>query len=113
MSSESPISMNGNNPCYVYFLRFNDCVKKESFCKLFCNEEFEDYAECKTQRRSKGFRLWYAYETRRTKILSLPQFDDKTDSFVSGHLPKSADNFFNDEERLKEFFKIKTSDHLV
>jgi len=37
----------------------------------------------------------------------LPIFDDKTDSFTSGHLPKSADNFFNNSDRMKEFFTIK------
>jgi hypothetical protein len=33
-------------------------------------------------------------------------YDEKTDSFVDGPLPQSADSLFN-SERTKEFFEIK------
>jgi hypothetical protein len=48
-------------------------------------------------------------EMKKLKILSLPRYDDVTDSFVDGPLPKSADSFFNNSERMKEFFEIKKS----
>jgi len=48
--SELPIGPGGGqNPCYIYFVRFNDCTKRESFSKLFCIDEFEDFKECKKQ----------------------------------------------------------------
>lgn len=45
------------------------------------------------------------------KILSLPKYDAKTDSFVDGPLPKSVDSFFNDEAKIREFFEIKKLEH--
>ena len=47
----------GTNPCFVYFVRFQDCVKREAFGKLFCNDEFEDFAECKTQTKHVSTKL--------------------------------------------------------
>ena len=44
------------------------------------------------------------------KILSLPYYDAKTDSFIDGYLPDSADSFFNDVEKINEFFEIKKSE---
>jgi hypothetical protein len=41
------------------------------------------------------------------KILALPHYDAKTDSFNDGYLPKSADSFFGDIEKIDEFFEIK------
>lgn len=52
------------------------------------------------------FRAWFAEESKKMKILSLPKYDDKTDSFVDGPLPKSADSFFNNSEKMKEFFDL-------
>jgi len=50
--TELPISVNGGpNPCYVYFVRFSDCIKRESFQTLFCWDEWEDFSECKTQKK--------------------------------------------------------------
>lgn len=41
------------------------------------------------------------------KIISVPRYDDVTDSFVDGPLPRSVDGFFNNEDKMKEFFEIK------
>lgn len=46
-------------------------------------------------------------ENRKMRILSFPKYDDKTDSFVDAQLPKSADSFFENSDRMKEFFEIK------
>lgn len=44
---------------------------------------------------------------KKLKIISFPRFDDKTDSFVDGPLPESADSFFANGETMKDFFEIK------
>jgi hypothetical protein len=44
---------------------------------------------------------------KKLKILSLPKYDDVTDSFIDGPLPKSADSFFANNEKMKEFFEVK------
>jgi hypothetical protein len=41
------------------------------------------------------------------KILSFPKFDDKTDSFIDDSLPQTADSFFDNDQKMKEFFEIK------
>jgi hypothetical protein len=46
-------------------------------------------------------------EMKKMKILNFPKYDDKTDSFVDSDLPASADAFFEDSDRMKEFFQIK------
>ena len=46
-------------------------------------------------------------EMKKIKILSFPRFDDVSDSFVDGPLPKTADSFFNDAGKMKDFFEIK------
>ncbi len=45
------------------------------------------------------------------KILSFPRFDEVSDSFVDGPMPESADSFFNDGSKMKEFFEIKSVKH--
>ena len=45
------------------------------------------------------------------RILSLPHYDAKTDSFTDGILPKSADSFFADGAKIKDFFEIKKAEH--
>jgi hypothetical protein len=44
---------------------------------------------------------------KKLTILSIPRYDDVTDSFVDGPLPKSADSFFGNSDKMKEFFEIK------
>ena len=48
-----------------------------------------------------------AAENKKMKILSFPRYDDKTDSFVDGPLPANADSFFNNDEKMKDFFEVK------
>lgn len=52
MSGESPLNLQGGmNPCYIFYTRLIDCVKRESFVSLFCKDQYEDYRECKNGRR--------------------------------------------------------------
>ena len=39
--------------------------------------------------------------------MTYPRYDDKTDSFIDGPIPQSADTFFDNKEKMKEFFEIK------
>ena len=41
------------------------------------------------------------------KILNFPRFDDKTDSFIDDSLPETADTFFDNDQKMKDFFEIK------
>jgi hypothetical protein len=47
------------------------------------------------------------------KILSFPKFDEVSDSFVDDTLPQTADSFFNNDEKMKDFFEIKKFAHPV
>jgi len=50
--TELPIGlMTKNNPCYIYHLRLIDCIHREAMYKLMCTDQFDDYSECKTQKR--------------------------------------------------------------
>jgi hypothetical protein len=50
--SESVLSVNGSlNTCYIFYLRFADCVRRETFFDLMCKEQSEDWIECKTKKR--------------------------------------------------------------
>jgi hypothetical protein len=55
--------------------------------------------------------VWYANESKKLKILSFPRFDEVSDSFVDGPLPQTADSFFKDDHKLKDFFEIKKIAH--
>lgn len=49
---ELPIDINGGpNPCYLFYVRLADCAKRETFKKLMCRDQLEDYRECKTGMR--------------------------------------------------------------
>ena len=93
-------------PCFTYYLRFKNCVSSENLVKLTCHEKFADYKECKVKDRARQYRTWYTQEYKKIKLLSLPEYDDVTDSFVDGVSPDSADSFFNNSEKMKNFFDL-------
>jgi len=102
---EVPFGSNGGvNPCFMFYLRARECYSAESFKKISCWEKLSDFHECKTNNRLKAFNSWYSVEYKKLKILSLPKYDDITDSFVDGERPDSADSFFNNDEKMKKFF---------
>lgn len=104
---EIPLGSQGNmNPCYLFYLRTKECIQSETFQKISCWEKLADLNECKTKRRLKAFNSFYAIEYKKLKILSLPKYDDVTDSFVDGDRPDSADSFFNNEEKMRKFFDL-------
>ena len=107
MTIELPIDFNlGINSCYTFYLRYNDCLATEPLTKIMCSEKKHDYRECKSHEKENQYRAWYAQEYKKIKILSLPKYDDKTDSFVDGIHPTSADSFFKDTDKMKAFFDL-------
>jgi hypothetical protein len=50
---EIPLSMTGElQPCYVFYIRLVDCYKRETFSNLLCNDQYEDFQECKLNKRA-------------------------------------------------------------
>lgn len=50
--TEVPIGLVGGlNSCYVFYMRFQDCIKKESLFHVMCRNEYEDWYECKFAKR--------------------------------------------------------------
>jgi hypothetical protein len=50
--SELPIGIfGGSNPCYTFFTRTMDCIRRESFYTLMCRNEYDDFIECKFAKR--------------------------------------------------------------
>ena len=103
--TELPFAINNNyNSCYTFWLRYKDCSTKEILGQIMCREKFDDYVECKFKIKHKQFQTWYGIEFKKLKILSLPQYDDVTDSFYDSKAPTSADSFFNNSDAMKKFF---------
>jgi hypothetical protein len=50
--TEVPIGLLGTtNPCYLFYMRLQDCVSRESLFKLMCKEQYDDWQECKFAKR--------------------------------------------------------------
>ena len=62
-----------------------------------CIMETEDWVECKNRRKARAFSNYMYSELRKLKIYSLPKYDEATDTFVDGELPKDIDGYFNKE----------------
>jgi len=106
--AQAVINTNGTlNTCFIFYLRTADCVRRENFFDLMCKEQWDDWQECRLRKRYRSFKLWYANETKQMKILNFPRFDDKTDSFIDDSLPETADSFFENDQKMKDFFDIK------
>ncbi len=106
MTYELPYDFNlGINPCYTLYLRFNDCLATEPLKKIMCHDKLEDYHECKNHEKEIQYRAWYAKEYKKLKIISLPKYDDKTDSFTEAS-SNSVDAFFSNTDKMKSFFDL-------
>lgn len=107
VDSEVPLTVNmGLNPCFVLLLRLKNCQDSSPLTHIMCAEKQIDYYECKRGDKRNQYRAWFALEFKKLKMLSLPKYDDVTDSFIDGDIPSSADSFFNNNERMKNFFKL-------
>lgn len=110
---EPSIDFNNNmNICYPHYLRYIDCKEGEPLSRLLCRDKYIDFKECKFKQKQNEFYAFYNNEFKKLKILSIPKYDDETDSFVDGNAPNSASSFFKDDEKMKKFFELKGNNKL-
>ena len=60
-----------------------------------CIDEYEDFTECKRRGKYSRHRSFMQNELHKLKIYSLPEYDQETDTFKDGPLPKDADGYFS------------------
>lgn len=60
-----------------------------------CFAEIDDWFECKSRRKHRAFHNYVRSEANQMELLSLPQYDLKSDTFKDGTLPKNVDGYFN------------------
>lgn len=101
---------NKTNNCFTFFIRAQECITGNVYSQLKCYDKFEDYQECKMQAKAGAYRAWYAKELRKIEILSIPKYDDVTDSFVDDK-NFSVEGFFNKDENLSKFFSTLSNSH--
>eukprot|EP00356_Strombidium_inclinatum_P006450 CAMPEP_0170488154 /NCGR_PEP_ID=MMETSP0208-20121228/6774_1 /TAXON_ID=197538 /ORGANISM="Strombidium inclinatum, Strain S3" /LENGTH=90 /DNA_ID=CAMNT_0010762639 /DNA_START=24 /DNA_END=296 /DNA_ORIENTATION=- len=83
------------HPCYTYHTRMTNCIKSEELSTRMCFEETEDWIECKSRRKHRAFFNFLRNETDKIQLYSLPKYDEGTDSFKDGVLPKDVDSYFD------------------
>jgi len=100
------LSISGlTHPCYVFYQRMIACAKKEEVYTRMCFNEFEDYIECKSRKKHRVFQNFVSGEMRKLRIYSLPKYDENTDTFVDGPLPKDADSYFSKDKALQQYYQ--------
>jgi len=71
-----------------------NCMKEETLPSRMCIHQTEDWFECKQKKKARAFNNYMHGELRKLKIYSLPTYDEHTDTFVDGDLPKDMDGYF-------------------
>lgn len=94
--TEPFLSINGmTHPCYTFYQRALQCMRREDDPLRMCFVEGEDYIECKTRKRHRAFQNFVGDELNKLRVYSLPTYDPETDTFKDGPLPRDADAYFN------------------
>ena len=93
----------GPQPCYPFYQRMVTCAKTEEVARM-CMTEAEDFKECKTRTRARAFNNYLHGELRKMKIYSLPKYDEHTDTFVDGDLPKDIDGYFSKDKSERQYY---------
>ena len=83
------------HPCYTFHQRMAQCIKTEDMPSRMCLAEIEDWYECKQRKKHRAFQNFVKHEMEKIKIYSLPTYDNATDTFKDGALPKDADGYFS------------------
>ena len=83
------------HPCYTFLQRMTNCIKTEDMSSRMCFAEVEDWFECKSRRKHRAFHNFVRSEANQMELLSLPQYDFKSDTFKDGPLPANVDGYFN------------------
>ena len=60
-----------------------------------CFEEIEDWEECKMKHKHRAFYNYLKTESQKIQLYSLPKYDESSDTFKDGVLPKDVDGYFN------------------
>jgi len=81
-----------------------NCIKTEDNHTRMCFTEVEDWLECKTKSKARAFNNYVGQELRKLKIYSLPKYDESTDTFKDGPLPKDVDGYFNKEKSQRAYY---------
>ena len=82
------------HPCYTFHQRMINCIRTEDMPSTMCFTEIEDWHECKSRKKYRAFSNFVQSEMDKIKIYSLPTYDQSTDTFKDGPLPKNADCYF-------------------
>jgi len=59
-----------------------------------CYVEIEDWYECKSRRKHRAFYNFLKTESNKIQMYSLPTYDQESDTFKDGTLPKDVDAYF-------------------
>ena len=92
------------HPCYAFHQRMINCIKSEDVVSRMCFNEMEDWHECKSRKKHRAFDNFVAAELDRHKLLSLPTYDHKTDTFKDGPLPKDLDGYFSKKREEQTYY---------
>lgn len=90
--------------CFPFHARLMNCIKTEDQFAHMCLTEYEDYMECKTKKKARAFNNFVGQELRKLKIYSLPLYDESTDTFKDGPLPKDVDGYFNQDKANRTYY---------
>ena len=72
-----------------------NCIKTEDLTSRMCFTEIEDWHECKSRKKHRAFHNFINSEMDKAKIYSLPVYDQGTDTFKDGPLPRDVDSYFS------------------
>ena len=83
------------HPCFTFYTRMVNCAKNEELPSRMCMQEVDDWVECKTRKKHRAFQNFVQAELAQMQIFSLPTYDERTDSFKDGPLPRNVDSYFS------------------
>ena len=92
------------HPCYAFNQRMLNCLRGEELHTRMCFAEIEDWYECKSRKKHRAFQNFVQTEMSKMKIYSLPTYNQNTDTFEDGPLPKDADNYFSKDPALQKYY---------
>lgn len=90
--------------CFPFYARMTNCMKTEDNYARMCLEEIEDWRECKGKGKARAFNNYMSQEMRKVKVYSLPQYDESTDTFKDGPLPKDVDGYFSKDKNQRHHY---------
>lgn len=85
----------GVQRCFSFWLKFTECYKGEKDPLAMCREDFEDFVECSDRQKEMRLNYRIGKELHKWKILSIPRYNELTDSFEPVNLPADPDAYFN------------------